>query len=355
MAVIPNCSPSEAVGVCEGNARMVIKVGLIGCGIMGTDHAGILHRMVAGAELAAVQDFAPGRAADLAARLQGPRVHRTAEALISDPGIDAVVIASADDSHAGYVLACIAAGKPVLCEKPLAPSSAACREIVAAEIAAGRRLVQVGFMRRFDPGYAAMRQQLAEGTIGRALFLHCVHRNKVAPDYITSDLVIANSGVHEMDIARFVLGEDFVAVTVISARASTKSASRQPQFIVLETVSGIVVTVEISPDAQYGYDVQGELVCENGTVSLAPAPPVSVRLAGHSGHPVEEDWRTRFADGYSVQARAWIDAIANERPAGASAWDGYAASLTAEAGLAALASRQRTPVQMPERPALYAR
>nr|WP_321983089.1 Gfo/Idh/MocA family oxidoreductase [uncultured Lichenicoccus sp.] len=334
---------------------MVIKVGLIGCGIMGSDHAAILHGMVAGAELAAVQDFDHARAAALAARLQDPRVHESADALISDPGIDAVIVASADGSHAGYVLACIAAGKPVLCEKPLAASSAACHEIVAAEVAAGRQFVQVGFMRRFDPGYVAMRQALVTGSVGRAVFLHCIHRNKVAPDYITSDLVIANSGVHEMDIARFVLGEDFAAVTVISARASAMSSGRQPQFVILETISGVVVTVEISPDARYGYDVQGELVCERASLSLAPVPPVSLRIDGHSGYPVEADWRTRFADAYRLQAAAWIASIAGGRPTGSSAWDGYAASLTAEAALAALASRQRTPIRLDAPPTLYAR
>ncbi len=333
---------------------MATRVGLIGCGIMGTDHAGILHRMVAGAELVAVQDVDRSRAADLAARLQAPRIFETAEALIDHPGIDAVIVASADESHARYVLACIAAGKPVLCEKPLASSSAACREIVRAEVGAGRRLVQVGFMRRFDPGYMAMRQALVEGSIGRALFLHCVHRNKVAPDYITSDLVIANSGVHEMDIARFVLGEDYAAVSVISARASAHSATRQPQFIVLETVSGVLATVEISPDAQYGYDVQGELVCESGTVSLAPAPAVSRRFAGQAGFRVEEDWRTRFADAYRLQASAWVESIRHGRPAGSSAWDGYAASVAAEAALLALGSRQRTAIRLEAPPALYA-
>jgi myo-inositol 2-dehydrogenase/D-chiro-inositol 1-dehydrogenase len=332
---------------------MTVNVGLIGCGIMGTDHAAILNRMVAGARLVAVQDAFAQRAESLAARLTGLHVHATPEALIADPNVHAVVVASADDSHAGYVLACIRAGKPVLCEKPLAASNDACREIVAAELAYGKRLVQVGFMRRFDPGYVTMRDTLRSGSLGKPIFLHCVHRNKIAPDYITSDLVIANSAVHEMDVARFLLDEEFAAVTVISARASRLSSQRQPQFVVLETVAGVVVTVEISPDAQYGYDVQGELVCEDGSMSLAPVPNVTLRKAGHSGFVVEEDWRTRFADAYRLQACAWIEAIQTGRPTGSSAWDGYAASVTAYTALDALKSRQRTSIHLEARPALY--
>ena len=333
---------------------MTIRIGLIGCGIMGADHAAILHRDVAGASLAAVYDADTARAEVLAAKMPGTQVAASAEALIADAGIDAVLIAAPDALHAPLTLACIAAGKPVLCEKPLADSVQACRAIVDAEVAAGRMLVQVGFMRRFDAGYRGLRDGLRSGRMGAALFLHCVHRNKIAPEYITSPLVLANSMVHEMDIARYVLDEDYAAVTVIPARASRHSTSRQPQFMVLETRSGVVVNVEMTPDAQYGYEVQGELVCEDGTLSLAPAPPVAMRHAGVSGYLVEEDWRPRFVGAYRTQAQEWVAALrAGTNPVGASAWDGYVASATAAAALASLAARQRTEVVLPPRPSLY--
>jgi myo-inositol 2-dehydrogenase/D-chiro-inositol 1-dehydrogenase len=333
---------------------MTVNIGIIGCGVMGSDHAAILHGSVAGGRLAAVQDFDPARAKALSARLGAPRVMDSAEALIADPEIDAVLIASSDDSHARLALAAIAAGKPVLCEKPLAATLEGCREIVAAEIAGGRRLVHVGFMRRFDPGYHAMREALREGQLGRALFLHCIHRNKIAPDYITSDLVIANSTVHEMDIARFLLDDDHAAVTVVSGPLSRHSAARQPQLVILETVGGVVVTVEMSPDATYGYEVQGELVGEDGTVSLNPPRPIFRRYAGQEGVAIEEDWRPRFRDAYRLQLQEWIQAIQDGRPSpGASAWDGYQASRTAEAGLTALRTRQRVIIAEEPRPAFY--
>src|SRR5262249_15888908 len=143
--------------------------------------------------------------------------------------------------------------------------------------AAGRRLLQVGYMRRFDPGYQAMRKAVREGTFGDPLMMHNRHRNRVAPHYITSDLVIASAMVHEFDVVRYVLGQDYKAVTVLSPRAARHAPTRQPQLAILETSGGILVDVEAYLDCGYGYDVQAELVCEAGAISLAPNPPVAIR------------------------------------------------------------------------------
>ena len=332
---------------------MPVQIGIIGCGVMGADHARLLRGDVPGGTLVAVHDPDVSRAAQVAAAGE-IRIHRSAEDLIADGGVDAVIIAAPDRTHGALTITCVEAGKPVLCEKPLAATLEEGRSVVAAEIKGGRRLVQVGFMRRFDPGYRAMRRSLEEQSFGRPLFLHCVHRNAVAPHYITSDLVIANSSVHEIDIARFLLDEEFATVTMVSARPSRKAASRQPQFMVLETPAGVVVTVEVFVDAQYGYDVQAELVCEDGTVSLAPQPPLAQRHANQDGFKVAADWRARFADAYRCQLRDWVASIESGQPVGSSAWDGYAASMTAAAALRALATGSKVAIKLDERPAFYA-
>lgn len=330
---------------------MTIRFGLIGCGIMGADHARILRSDVSGAELVAVQDKDQARAEQVA--VGRCKVFTDAGQLIADPTVDAVVIASPDATHAPLTLQAIARGKPVLCEKPMASSLDEARAVVAAEVAAGRPLVQIGFMRRFDPGYRAMRVAVANGTLGIPLFLHCIHRNAVGPDYVTSDLVLANSCVHEIDISRYVLGEDHARVRVIRARSSRKAPNRQPLMMVLETESGVVVSVEAFLDAQYGYDVQGELVCEEGTLSLDPHPPVRRRLGGTDGHGVESDWVGRFADAYRCQLRDFVAALNGGRFLGSSAWDGYVASLTAEAALRALKSGETVAIEGTDRPAFY--
>jgi myo-inositol 2-dehydrogenase / D-chiro-inositol 1-dehydrogenase len=333
---------------------VTVGIGIVGAGVMGADHARILKEGVAGARLVGLYDADRPRADRVAAEAAAERVFDSVEQLIADPAVGAVLVAAPDEAHARLVTACIDRGKPVLCEKPLAASLGECRDVIAREVAGGRRLVQVGYMRRFDPGYQAMKHGLAEGSLGAALMMHCVHRNAIAPHYITSELVIASSMVHEFDVARFVLGEDFVAATVISPRASRNAPARRPQFAVLETAGGIVVDIESYLDVRYGYDVRAELVCENGTLSLAPHPPVAVRRDGRDGFALHPDWRGRFVDAYRGQLRAWVAAIESGTPsAGASAWDGYVASATASACLEALRVGAKVKVSLEARPGLY--
>jgi myo-inositol 2-dehydrogenase/D-chiro-inositol 1-dehydrogenase len=330
-----------------------IRIGLIGAGVMGADHARTIFSSGGGAELAAIHDQDGDRAKTVAKSCGDAPVLDTAEQLIADPGVDAVLIASPDATHAPLAIRCIAAGKPALVEKPLAASLEECRAVLEAEMAAKRRLIQVGFMRRFDPGYLAMKQVLAENRLGAPLFLHCQHRNAVAPDYLTSELVIANSAVHEIDIARFLLEDDFAFVSALSPRASRNAPGRQPQFLVMETKSGVVVDVEAFVDSAYGYEVKGEMVCETGSILLAPNPSIRTREAGQEAFAVEPDWRERFRTAYREQIAAWIASIREERPAGASAWDGYAASFTAAASIEAWRSRARIPVTLAATPDFY--
>src|SRR5688500_9172605 len=177
---------------------MNLRIGVIGTGIMGSDHARTIAGSIKGALVFAVSDKDRDRASAIAFETRAPRVHAQARALIDDPDVEAVLIASPDPTHEDLVLACLEAGKPVLCEKPLAPTIAGCLRIVAAETAMGRRLVQVGFMRRFDPGYLAMKAALATGQAGAPLLMHCVHRNASVPPFFDSGMLISNSAVHEI-------------------------------------------------------------------------------------------------------------------------------------------------------------
>jgi myo-inositol 2-dehydrogenase / D-chiro-inositol 1-dehydrogenase len=333
---------------------MTLGIGIVGAGIMGADHARILRDGIAGARLAGIQDADRTRAREVADETGAQRVFETAEQMLSDPAIHAVLIASPDATHAPLALACLDLGKPVLCEKPLASTLSLCKDIMKREIAGGRRLLQVGYMRRFDPGYRAMRQAVREGIFGAPLLMHNQHRNQVAPAYITSDLVIANSMVHEFDVVRYVLGEDYKAVTVVSPRASSRAPGRQPQFVILETEGGVVVDIESFLDCQYGYDVRAELVCESGAVSLAPNPPVAIRSAGREGFAVNPDWRGRFVEAYRAQMAAWVSFAATGIPNdGSSAWDGYVASATASTALEALRLGTKARVDVGDRPAFY--
>ncbi len=134
---------------------MTLGVGVIGTGVMGSEHARLLKYETPGAHLAGVYDADAARARAAAA---GATVFSDPRSLIASDRVSAVIIASPDATHAEWTLACLQAGKPVLCEKPLASSATEALRVVEAEVALKRRLIQVGYMRRFDPGYQEMKR-----------------------------------------------------------------------------------------------------------------------------------------------------------------------------------------------------
>jgi myo-inositol 2-dehydrogenase / D-chiro-inositol 1-dehydrogenase len=331
----------------------MVGIGIIGLGVMGADHARILAE-TRGVTLEVLCDADAGRVKTIADETGARNTTANPAAVIGDPSVDAVLIASPDATHKDLTIACLAAGKPVLCEKPLAPTSAECLEVLDAETRLGSRLVHVGYMRRFDPSYVEMKAKLLSGNLGKALMLHCIHRNVSAPDWFDSRMAISNSAVHEFDIARWLLDDELTSVHVHRPGSGGGASPGAPVFLVLETAKGQLVDIEVFVDAAYGYDVRGELVCEQGSVSLHAPLRTETSAALSHGTEYPADWRPRFADAYRLQARSWIRAIeAGGDPGGASAWDGYAASAVAEAALQSLASGQRAPIELVQKPGMY--
>ncbi len=332
---------------------MTLRIAVIGAGIMGGDHARIIAGDLPGASLHVICDAAQARAAAISAECGGEVATNPVE-VINRSDVDAVVIASPDATHAPLVLACIAAGKPVLCEKPLSQSPAECHQVTGAEVAAGRQFVQIGFMRRFDASYAEMKAALADGVIGRALMMHNFHRNVETPaaDF-TAAMAITNSAPHEFDITRWVLGCDFVSVTAFKPSRSGPLVG--PVFLVLETTAGQLVNIEVNNNAAYGYDVRGELVGEKGAISLARTSPTRRDLALIQSTSYPTDWRPAYAEAYRQQNKAWVRSIQTGNPSdiAANAWDGLCAAVVAEAGVQALTAGHRIAVTLPEKPALY--
>lgn len=332
---------------------MTIRVGLIGAGIMGADHARILSQQIPGVTLQYVCDADAMRAKSVADASGALHVTADPHAVIADKLVDAVLIASPDHTHAPLSKACVKLGKPVLCEKPLSQDSKECLDVIAAEVKGGKRLVQIGFMRRFDPAYVEMKQALAKGTIGPALMMHNFHRNVSAPANFTGQMAITNSAPHEFDIARFVLDTDYESISVFRPDLRDSGKSGAPVFMVLKTITGQLVNVEINNNAAYGYDVRGELVGEKGSVFLRSPIAIELHVNLQTITSYAEDWRPRFAEAYRLQNGAWLKSIETEKPVGSSAWDGYAATLIAEAGVESLAKGASARVAPVVKPKLY--
>jgi len=332
----------------------MLKVGVIGTGMIGKDHIRRMTSVLSGVRVVAVTDVDSSVAEAVAAPLSAA-VHPDGASLIGSSSVDAVVVSSWGPTHEEYVLAAIAAGKPVFCEKPLATTADACFRIVSAEVAAGRRLVQVGYMRRYDVAYRALKQVLASGEIGSPLMMHCAHRNASVPSFYEKEMAITDTAVHEIDMVRWMFDSEITAASVLIPRKSGNGGDLQdPLFLLLEMANGVLVDVEISVNVRYGYDIRGEILGENGTAALGSLSPVSVRVNGRVSDPVPADWRDRFIGAYDVELQEWIDAVsASGSPAGPTAWDGYAAAVVSDAAVAALRNGGRVPVSLASRPAFY--
>jgi myo-inositol 2-dehydrogenase / D-chiro-inositol 1-dehydrogenase len=334
---------------------MTLDIGVVGTGMMGQDHVRRLATSVPHARVVAVSDVNLEQAKRVGEGV-GARVHSDGHDLIGDDQVQAVLIASPGFTHEELTLACIAAGKPVLCEKPLAPTTEACLRVLEAEAALPRRLVQVGFMRRYDDGFRAMKDELDGGELGRALLLHCRHRNAATAPGFTSDMMITDSVVHDIDVTRWLLGQEVVAATVFKPRPSSKAPEglQDPQLVLLETAEGVLVDVESFVNCQFGYDIQYELVAETGTVSLGEVAAVRLRQQGRYQGRIPADWRERFGDAYRRELQEWVTGTLQGRITGPSAWDGYATTAVAEAAVGSLGDGRRTTVALADRPALYA-
>jgi myo-inositol 2-dehydrogenase/D-chiro-inositol 1-dehydrogenase len=336
----------------------VKTIGVLGTGMIGTQHVRRLAGAVVGARVGAVFDVATDRAAELAGEV-GATAHASWTDVVDDPDIDAVLVASPGDLHAEQVLACLAAGRPVLCEKPLASVTADALKIVQAEVAAGRRLVQVGFMRRYDAGFRDVKAAIDGGAIGEPLLAHAIHRNPGVPESFVGEMSLTDSLVHEFDTFRWLFGQEIVATTVVPVRQSPLGAAhlRDPQIVLLELANGAVVDAESFVNCRYGYDVRCEVVGSTGTVAL-DNPRTTVLLGdGRRGETVPPDWGVRFGRAYADELQAWVDALSGGgavAPGASDAWDGYAAIAVAETAVASFARGSRTEVSLVDRPALYA-
>ncbi len=333
-------------------------IGVIGTGGMGTRHVENIHRYVKGAHVAAVMDVDHRRAAH-AAEESGAQPFDDAHALIHCPEVDAVVIAAPDPLHAELTLACLEAGKPVLCEKPLATTAADARRVVDAELALGRRMVQVGFMRHYDPAHQAVKAAVESGQIGQPILFKGIHRNaQVAPGFdLTSDFVVLSSLTHDLESARWLLGQEAVEVYV-SGTATTPEFGPEVwdlQVVQIRFQGGALASIEVYVSAHYGYEVVAEVVGERGTATTGNGHAPWIRREGRCARPIGSDWLARFQTAYVAELRDWVASLSRGDLSGPDAWDGYMTLLAAEACIRSIRSGGPERVTVPERPPLYTR
>jgi len=330
-----------------------LGVGVIGTGGMGGRHARNLAQ-TAGARVAAIMDLDAARAGAVAADCGGAVTYTDADALIVAADVDAVVIASPDPTHADLAIGCVEAGKPVLCEKPLATSLADAARVVQAEAAAGRRLVQVGFMRVYDPAHVDLKDLIGRGEIGRPLRFQSGHCNTRFAEPRTVTDAITNSAVHDFHSARWLMGQEIATVYASHVRSVAERPETCRLLLVhLAFADGAVGTVEVNSDSGYGYEVTVEIAGEEGVARTAGLSSPALRKAGNLAHAVAPDWLVRFADAYVVEVGDWVAALRAGAPTGPSAWDGYMSLAIADACVRSVDAGAPQEVRTMDRPELY--
>jgi myo-inositol 2-dehydrogenase/D-chiro-inositol 1-dehydrogenase len=252
-----------------------LRVGLIGLGRLGRVYARDLACRIQETRLVALCDPLDEVVSGAADEFEVAGRHTRAEDLIADPNVDAVVIVTPTRTHKDLVLLCARAGKPAFCEKPAALTLADALSMKAA-MQQSRGFLQMGFMRRFDPGYTAARAQLSEGRIGRAVLFKSSSRDPVPPplayaDPWSSGGLIMDLGIHDFDLARFFMGDVKTVSAIGAALAHPELATvgdLDNAVVTLRFANGALGVVDLSRNAVYGYDVCTELLGDAGALRV---------------------------------------------------------------------------------------
>jgi predicted dehydrogenase len=302
---------------------------------MGRRHAHNLRRLVPQAQLVAVADVAGGRARQIADELEIGNSYNSLEAMLECRGLDAIVIATPDKFHAAAVKIAAAAGKDILCEKPLALTLGDANELLDAVSKAAVHL-QVGFMRRYDPAYAAAKKRIEAGEIGTPVIFKSVGRDKDElpissyQSNINGMLFYANT-IHDFDLARWLMQDEVSHVHAFTTVAIRPEVARFGDVVAgvvnLKFAQGAIGNVESYAQAVYGYDVRTEIVGSKGSIlvgSLNRTP--ALFLTAHGSTQANADhFLTTFADAYLAELQDFVESVLQDRPPRVGGEDGLKA------------------------------
>lgn len=324
-----------------------IGIGIIGVGIMGKGHALYLSDYVKGAKVVAIYDTNLTTAANVAKEVFKktkvlPKVYQDIDQLLGDKSVNSVIIASPDHLHAKHLTQSVLAGKNVLCEKPLASTVKEAKK-VAKIVRESKSIVGVGFMRRFDKAYLDLKKEINTGKYGQVLQIRCTSRNVSSPNATTS-MLLTNVAVHEIDIIRWLLGEDIVSVKVNYAKVTKKANPNlsDPISVICKSESGVLITIDIFANSTYGYEVGMEVLTENGSLVIENLGSLNIaknfKLPGRKPGTLHKDWMGRFKPAYVAELKAFINSLQKRKLDSnfATAEDGLAASIACGLGVKSL-------------------
>jgi len=331
---------------------MTIRFAMLGAGRIGKVHAKAVTANPA-AKLVAVADPIEKAANDIAAQY-GCEV-RTIEQILKSADIDAVVICTPTDTHADLIEKFSAAKKAIFCEKPIDLSVKRVEECLKV-VAKNKTTLMVGFNRRFDPHFMAVKAVIAAGEIGAVEMVTIISRDPGAPpiEYVKrSGGIFRDMTIHDFDMARFLLGEEITTVSaqgsVLVDQAIGEAGDYDSVSVMLSTASGKHASISNSRRATYGYDQRIEAHGSKGSVAAENQRAVSIEVASAKGYtrpPLYDFFMTRYTEAYANEIAAFIDAIGGKAKASPSGEDGLVALVLAEA--AVRSAREKRTIQTSE-------
>ena len=312
-----------------------IGVGVLGVGEMGRRHAENLRRLVPNAQLVAVADVNAERARQTATELEIENSYGSLEAMLEHKDLHAVIIATPDKFHAPAVKAVAAAGKDMLCEKPLALSLADAQESLAAVVKAGVRM-QVGFMRRYDPSYSAAMSRIEAGEIGTPVVFKSVGRDKDGPPISAyqgniNGMLFYTNTIHDFDLARWLMQDEVSEVhsfTTVAVRPEVAQFGDVVAGVVnLKFAKGAIGNIESHAQAAYGYDVRTEIVGSKGSIQVGSLNKTHATFLTSQGgtQALADHFLSTFADAYLAEMRDFVERILHDKPLRVTGEDGLRA------------------------------
>ena len=297
----------------------MVNIGILGTGVMGAGHARFIKQHVPDATVVGLSDVDPKKINQLSEEL-GTVLFSTSspEELMNDPRVDAIIIASPDPLHVEHLRLAIASGKQILCEKPIATTiedaQMIAKEIRTYELSVGKKMINFGFMRRFDPCYQEVRRLIATGDFGAPTFFRTVTRN-VSSTGATSTGLFTNIAIHDFDIYRWLFNDEWESIKSFYPKRSSLSPEglNDPLIIIGRLKSGITMVGDIVAFNNYGFDCRVEVVCEKGTIQIGTHGDVITQVNGFGGATkggkMAENWMTRFEPSYIEELKAWIEEV----------------------------------------------
>lgn len=331
-----------------------LGIGVLGVGEMGKRHAENLRRLVPEARLLGVADVSAERARQVAGELEIDHAYGSLEAMLENKEIEAVLIATPDKFHAGAVIEAARAGKAVLCEKPLAlnlsDGHAALEAVEKAKVP-----LQIGFMRRYDPAYAAAMNRIEAGEIGTPVIFKSLGRDRDVPPIAAyqsgvNGMVLYNNTIHDFDLARWMMRDEIEEVHAYTTVAIRPEIA-QYRDVVASVVNlryhhGAIGNVESYVQAVYAYDVRTEIVGSKGSIFVGSIRQTPVTFLGAQGGEqiLADHFLTRFADAYLAEVRDFVHSVQSGKPPRVTGEDGIRSLAVAVA--AEKSHQQGGPVQV---------